>query len=122
LVTCVIVEGGLGVFPNTTGSTDEAACTSIGASLPVEGAYGGLSSSQVRALRPKLEDAFKRLVTTPDCAPPEELQQALRDVLDTFEARDWVIKDATTRFAAERDCAMFSIDPGHATLLLIDGR
>lgn len=120
LVTCVEVHGVLGVFPRDRDTTDADACASIGASLPSEGDYGGLSGTETRAMESHIWEAFERIASA-GCAPPQELRRTVREALDSFGATRWAIRDLTSSFAVEKNCAIYTIDSANATVLLGDG-
>lgn len=139
LVTCIVAGGGTGVFPNPERLSPDEACGSIGASLPEEATYGGLSQAQVRELRRDIGSRVAGLYQEPDCAPAGPLLASLQDFVrerdlaawnvvdETSPTQRWTFPDGTSksvavpRTAGGERCAAHVIDPVAARILLVNG-
>jgi hypothetical protein len=130
VVTCVVSGGGTGVFPNESGMSAADACTSIGASLPDDGAhYGGLTAQEVRTMFENLGTLTEGLDrgAGPDhvCYPAPVIRMKITKYLSDSGLTSWRVRDATTAAAPPSvdgvPCADLTVDELAAELILIDG-
>lgn len=139
LVTCIVEGGGVGVFPNAESLPADEACSSIGASLPKEGLFGGISDDEFLEFSHDLGSRVKPLYEQEDCAPAGQLIAAIQGFLRERGLTEWRVVDETSSFQewtfpggstrqeevprAENGelCAVHGIDPVRTEILVING-
>lgn len=119
LVTCVVPEGGLGVFPNAEVSDPGDVCSSIGASEPTEGSYAGASADQVRQWASDVGLAYDKAAGESGCVSRGQLRSLISDSFSRAGFSEWTVTSVGS--ASKQVCASYSIDAmAGAVIILAD--
>lgn len=117
LVTCVVPEGGLGVFPNAQIADPGAACSSIGASGPSEGSYAGASAHQVRQWASDVGAAYEEGAGQSQCISQDRLREIVIDSYKRPGFSEWTVSfDGST---SNKRCASYSIDAMEGAVIIL---
>jgi hypothetical protein len=119
LITCVVRDGGLGIFPGKEGLDAETTCAAIGASTPRSGTYGGKTASEVRAWAGDVESAYiQASKKRDDCLSEAVLAALIRESFDRWDFETWTV----SRVESDGDlrCASYSVDSVNAVVILVE--
>lgn len=116
LVTCVVANGGLAVFPNHSNQGAEATCSSIGAAPPEDGAYAGASAQRVRDWATDLETIYAAAGS--GCIDRRELGELVKDSLNDWGLDQWSVSQMESG-PGDLNCASYSIDATAGAVLIV---
>jgi DNA-directed RNA polymerase specialized sigma24 family protein len=91
----------VGVFPNPAGLTLDAACTSIGATVPADARFAGATVTQVRTFYRDLKARLRQAGLGTGCDSFRDLDAVTRASMRANGLREWKLLDLTSAQALD---------------------